>query len=391
MLFGILNLSILGYVIATLIMTHVTVIAVTIYLHRSQAHKGVDLHPIVSHFFRLWLWLSTGMETKHWVAIHRKHHATCETKDDPHSPQILGLKKVLLEGAELYRAESKNNKTLEKFGMGTPEDWLERNVYRRFSAKGVILMLLLDVLFFGIPGITIWAVQMMWIPVFAAGIVNGIGHYFGYRNFECADASKNILPIGLIVGGEEFHNNHHTYPTSAKLSIKWWEFDIGWFYIKLFSMLGLAKVKKVAPKPVFDAKKASIDADTVAALITNRFQVMARYSKDVVLPVLQSERSKAEDAGKALFSRAKSLLIRENSLVDEAGKERLTQVFDKCEALKQVYQLRLNLQEIWSRTSSSQKEMLAALQEWCKQAEATGIEALRDFANSLKRYSPQAV
>jgi len=387
MLHGFLNLSFGQMVIAVLIFTHITILGVTIFLHRSQTHSALTLHPIVNHFFRFWLWLSTGMETKAWVAIHRKHHSTCETEEDPHSPIILGIKEVLFKGAELYRREAVNQETLDHYGRGTPDDWLERNIYTPYSAKGVLVMLIANLFLFGIPGITIWAVQMMWIPFFAAGVINGVAHYVGYRNFEVPDESRNISPIGLLIGGEEMHNNHHTYPQSAKFSVKWWEFDIGWFYIKLLTFLRLAKVNRVPPKPHRTKDKISIDADTLTALVANRFQVMARYSKDVLMPVFHEEKQKAGISGSQLFRRAKTLLVREDSLVDEQGKERLNQVLEDSEALKLVYQYRMKLQDIWQRSTATQIELLEALQEWCRQAEEAGIEVLREFVARLKTYT----
>ena len=285
MLYGLLNLSLVGYIVAYLLLAHITITAVTLYLHRCQAHRGLDLHPIVSHFFRFWLWMTTGMGTKEWVAVHRKHHARCETEEDPHSPQVLGLKKVFWEGAELYKAEAVKQETLDKFGMGTPDDWIERNVYERFSFMGIVLMFILDLVLFGIPGITIWALQMVTIPICAAGFINGVGHFWGYRNFECPDASTNLTPFAFLLGGEELHNNHHTYGTSAKFSVKWWEVDIGWGYICVLKALGLAKVRRVFPKAQVLESKKHIDVDTVKALITNRFQVMARYSDNVIKPI----------------------------------------------------------------------------------------------------------
>src|SRR5690606_26543952 len=265
----------------TLVVTHITIAGVTIYLHRCQAHRALDLHPIASHFFRFWLWLTTGMVTKQWAAVHRKHHAKCETEEDPHSPVTKGIKKVFWEGAELYRTEAKKQETMDKYGHGTPDDWLEHNVYTKHSAKGVAIMLIIDLALFGIAGLAVWAVQMLWIPITAAGIVNGIGHYWGYRNYDCNDAATNIFPIGIIIGGEELHNNHHTFGTSAKLSSKWYEFDIGWMYIRMMEMVGLAKVKKVAPKPKFNRQKMVADLDTLQAVIANRYDVMAKYAKSV--------------------------------------------------------------------------------------------------------------
>lgn len=388
---GLLQLPWWGYIVFTLIVTQITILGVTVYLHRCQAHRALDLHPILSHFFRFWLWMTTGMETKEWTAIHRKHHAKVETADDPHSPQVQGLKKVLWEGAELYRKEAKNAATTERYGEGTPDDWMERHIYTRHSALGIKIMLAIDLILFGPIGLTIWAAQMAWIPFFAAGIVNGIAHYWGYRNFECRDASRNLIPIGFFIGGEELHNNHHTYATSAKFSVKWWEVDMGWVFIRSMQFLGLAKPKRVPPKPHFIPGKKSVDDETLKAILTNRFQVMARYSKQVILPVLQEERRRAGAAGHALLRRMRTLLIRDTSLVDASGKQQLTHVLENNRALQTVYQFRLKLQNIWARSSATQKELVEALQEWCRQAEATGVEALREFVSHLKAYVPQRV
>jgi stearoyl-CoA desaturase (delta-9 desaturase) len=244
---GLWNAPVGVMVVYTLVLTHITIVSVTVYLHRYSAHRALELHPALQHFFRFWLWLTTGMLTKQWTAIHRKHHATCETPDDPHSPQVHGLTTVLFKGAELYGIEAHKPGTLERFGRGTPDDWMERNVYQRYKRYGIALMAVIDVLLFGALGLTVWAVQMLWIPFLAAGVVNGLGHYAGYRNFETPDASTNLLPWGLLIGGEELHNNHHAYPSSAKLSVKWWEFDLGWFWIRLFSLLGLAKPLRIGP------------------------------------------------------------------------------------------------------------------------------------------------
>ncbi len=389
MFYGLLNLSLGGYIIYTLVVTHITIVCVTLYLHRSQAHRSLEIHPILAHFFRFWLWLTTGMITKAWTAIHRKHHAKCETSDDPHSPQILGIKKVLWQGGELYRIEAKNKETLERYGHGTPDDWIERHIYTPHTSKGIRLMLIINLVLLGVPGLTVWAIQMAWIPFFAAGVVNGIGHYWGYRNFECADAATNISPIGIIIGGEELHNNHHTYPTSAKFSIKPWEFDIGWLYISILKTVGLVKVKKVPPKVYVAPQKLTIDMDTVKAVLTNRFQVMARYSREVILPVLKEEKQKAGDKGRRLLGLAKTPLIRDASLVSEQEKERLKEVLAERENLKLVYQYRLKLQDIWNSTTATQKELLEALQEWCRQAESSSLEVLRRFAAQLRGYVPQ--
>lgn len=386
---GLLHLSWWHEVIITLIFTQITIFSVTVFLHRSQAHRALDLHSIPSHFFRFWLWLTTGMVTKAWVAIHRKHHAKVETKEDPHSPQISGLKKVLWQGAELYKKEARNQETLDRYGQGTPDDWIERNLYTPHSALGITIMLIIDLMLFGAIGLTIWAVQMAWIPFWAAGVINGVGHYFGYRNFEVQDASRNILPVGFIIGGEELHNNHHTYGTSAKFSVKWWEIDLGWGLIRLMQFFGLAKPKRVPPKAKLLPGKTAIDLDTLKAILTNRFQLMARYSNDVILPVVQEERRRAGQAGRSVLKRVRTLLIRETSLVKGVNQERLTTILERHPVLSSVYQYRLKLQNIWARSTASQKELLEALQEWCRQAEASGIEALRDFVQHLKCYVPQ--
>ena len=321
-LYGLLDLSIWGYVLATFIMVQITMMAVTLYLHRDQAHRAIDLHPVLRHFFRFWIWCTSGMLTREWVSIHRKHHAFCETVDDPHSPQIYGLKKVLLEGAELYRAETENAETMEKFGRGTPNDWIERNIYLRLPFGGIILMLVANLVLFGIPGITIFAIQMMSMPVFAAGIINGVGHHSGYRNFECNDAATNIVPWGLLIGGEELHNNHHAFPTSAKFSVRRWEFDIGWLYIKLFSFLRLARVNRVAPQPVIDNQPVKqIGIDNLTAIIVNRMHVLRDYTKQVTLPVFRTERALAR--GDAAFRKARKLLIRRPTLLDDNAIDRL--------------------------------------------------------------------
>lgn len=277
---GLFDLPWWGYVLVALALTHVTIVSVTVFLHRHQAHRALELHALPSHFFRFWLWLTTGMVTKEWAAIHRKHHAKCETAEDPHSPQTRGLHKVLWEGAELYRAEAKNVETLQRYGHGTPDDWLERKVYRH-SILGVAIMLVIDLVAFGPLGLTIWAVQMAWIPFWAAGVVNGVGHFWGYRNYDCDDASRNLLPWGILIGGEELHNNHHSFATSAKLSAKWYEFDIGWMYIRLLELLGLAKVKKTIPRPRFGEVKPVPDLDTLQAIVTHRYDVMTRYVRSL--------------------------------------------------------------------------------------------------------------
>lgn len=388
-MFGIFSLPWWGYIIVLIVLTQLTIYSVTLYLHRCQAHRALQLHPIVSHFFRFWLWLTTGIVTKEWAAVHRKHHAKVETDDDPHSPVSKGIKKVFWEGAELYREECIKQETLDRYGAGTPDDWIERHLYSKHNMAGIILMLVLDLALFGTIGITIWAIQMAWIPLFAAGVINGIGHYWGYRNYECKDASRNITPIAFFLGGEELHNNHHAFATSAKFSAKWWEFDSGWYVIRALQLIGLAKPKRVVPKPQFEPEKTSIDTDTIKALITYRFQVMARYKREVMGPMFQAEKKRASKKSRELLSRAYRLLVRDTTLMPEDQKSRLAEVLDNFQNLDTVYRFREKLQEIWSKSTASQKELRDALQEWCRQAEATGNEALQRFSRLLKTYVPQ--
>jgi len=384
---GLVSLPWWGYVITALVLTHITIASVTIFLHRHQSHRALDLHPAVSHFFRFWLWLTTGMVTREWAAIHRKHHATADKPGDPHSPVVYGIKKVLLEGSELYRAEAKNRETLEKYGHGTPDDWIERNLYSRYSGKGILLMLLIDIMLFGPIGITIWAVQMIWIPVTAAGIINGIGHWWGYRNYEVADTSTNILPWGILIGGEELHNNHHTFGSSAKLSSKWYEFDIGWLYIRILEVLGLARVKKIPPELTYDKAKDHIDIDTVKAVIASRFLLMAQFAREVLKHAHREAVRNADRGNKenlTLLKRARRLLVREPRLLDDAAKARLARALEQNQTLKTVYFMRQKLADIWQRSATTQEQLIHALQDWCREAEATGIQALHDFAAKLR-------
>ena len=387
---GLLDLTWWGYILVALGLTHITIAAVTIFLHRSQAHRAVDLHPIVSHFFRFWLWLTSGMVTKEWVAIHRKHHAKCETPEDPHSPQTRGIRKVFWEGSELYRAEAKVPETLEKYGHGTPDDWLERNVYSRHSAKGIMLMMAINVVLFGPIGLTIWAVQMAWIPVTAAGIINGFGHYWGYRNFACEDASTNVFPWGILIGGEELHNNHHAYGTSARLSNKWYEFDIGWLYIKLMSYVGLATIRKVAPTVKWQIAKPLCDLDSLQAIITHRYDVMTRYVRSTrheytaELSKLKAGAHLPQGLNLSLFRRWLHLEPADLGADDKAG---LDQVLGKSERLQTVYRMRQELAAIWSRSTATREQLLEQLQTWCRRAEASGIQSLQDFSVRLRRYA----
>ncbi len=388
---GLARLSVTELLVLGLVLTQVTIAAVTIYLHRHQAHRALDLHPLVSHFFRFWLWLTTGMVTREWVAVHRKHHAKCETPDDPHSPRILGIRTVLARGAELYQREAAREQTLAHYGHLTPDDWLERHLYARFPMLGVALLLGLDIALFGVAGLALWAVQMLWIPFWAAGVINGVGHWWGYRNYETRDAARNITPLGIFIGGEELHSNHHAFPASARFSSKWWEFDLGWTYIRLLALLGLARVKKVAPpRPVILEQKQTIDLETVSAVVISRMYVMASYAREVIRPVLRQERREADGPRRRLLRRVRNLLTREAALIDAAARGRLERVLERFGNLRTVYQYRQQLQSVWSRQALSQEQLLQGLQEWCQQAEATGITALQEFSRRLRGYSLQA-
>ncbi len=388
---GLLDLSAWQLVGITLLMTHVTIVSVTVYLHRYSAHRALELNGALKHFFRFWLWLTTAQNTREWTAVHRKHHAKCETPDDPHSPVHKGLSTVLRKGAELYREEARNPDTLRIYGKNCPDDWIERNLYSRYKLGGIALMAVIDLLLFGTLGITIWAVQMMWIPFWAAGVVNGLGHAFGYRNFECRDAATNLVPWGIVIVGEELHNNHHTYPNSAKLSVKRWEFDMGWAWIRLFCLLRLAKVQRVAPIAHRVEGKGSLDMDTAMAILNNRFQIMAQYRKLVIAPLVKLELARVDASVRHHFRRAKRLLSRETSLLEDRHHVRIESMLAHSQALKTIYEKRLALQQIWARTSANGHDMLAAIKDWVHEAETSGIQALRDFAAQLKTYSLRPV
>ncbi len=382
---GLLAASWWQIVLYALVTTHITIASVTIYLHRHQAHRAMDLHAIPAHFFRFWLWLGTGQVTKEWVSIHRKHHAKCETSEDPHSPQAYGIKTVFWKGAELYRAESKNKETMVKFGHGTPNDWLERNLYSRFSWQGVGLMMIIDLAFFGAAGLAVWAVQMAWIPVTAAGIINGIGHYWGYRNFEAPDASTNISPWGIMIGGEELHNNHHTYPTSAKFSVKPYEFDIGWVYIRALEKVGLATVKKVPPKLQLGTIQPVADEKTLEALIAHRYEVMARYARELRRAGrAEVQALKAKNADVSVLRAANRWLHRDDDKVPATAKPHLAQVRAEHPVLDKMVVMREELRQMWLTTNASREQLTADLQAWCHRAEESGIAALHEFSMKLR-------
>jgi stearoyl-CoA desaturase (delta-9 desaturase) len=333
--------------IVAFLTTHITIAGVTIYLHRSQAHRALELHPTVAHFFRLWLWLNTGMVTREWAAIHRKHHAKCETTDDPHSPLTRGLSTVVLRGVELYRMESLNRETIERYGHGTPDDWIERKLYTPHSYLGVYILLAVNLALFGAMGLALFAVQAAWIPFFAAGVINGVGHAKGYRNFESPDQSVNIVPWGILIGGEELHNNHHTFPSSARLSYRWWEFDIGWVYIRMLSFLGLAIVHRVSKQPRFQLPCKRIDARALHAVIANRYDMMAACARSIRI----AKRAKSVDAVEALTA------------------------------------MRTELAALWERSSLTVEQLVARLEDWCSRAEASGIAALHELSMRARSYA----
>ena len=386
---GLFSLSIWGYVGIALLLTHITIASVTIFLHRHQAHHALSLKPAVSHFFRFWLWLTSGIVTREWVAIHRKHHARCETVDDPHSPRIKGILTVLFGGYWLYRNEARNQKTLAQFGHGTPDDWLENRVYSAYPWLGISLMALIELALLGLPGLAIFVVQMLWIPFWAAGVINGLGHYWGYRGFETSDASTNIVPWGILIGGEELHNNHHAYAASARLSNKWWEIDLGWIYIRMLAMFRLARVKRLAPRAVSKRDRRMIDRDTVRAVVSQRFFILKRYGQIVVRPALREARRNTDRMGRRLIRRARKLLTREDIQPDLQAAETIQRVLQQDKTIATIYHFKQQLKEVWARGSAGQASRVERLQAWCAASEQSGIRALEEFAEFLRGYRLQ--
>ena len=378
-----------GVILYTLMVTHLTIISVTIYLHRHQAHRALELHPLMSHLFRFWLWLTTGMVTREWVAVHRKHHARCEGPEDPHSPQRFGLMKVLWGGAVLYWRETRNRETIERYGKGAPQDWLERHLYARYDWAGPVSMLAIDLVLFGGAGVAVWAVQMIWIPLWAAGVINGLGHYFGYRNWETPDASMNLLPWGVLIGGEELHNNHHAYPGSARLSSRWWELDVGWLYIRLLAWLRVARVRRVAPRPArMVPQTEALSMEAVRAVAARRLQVLARYGREVMARVHRDElrRAAGDRRHRRLLRRTRAALLRDRMPLDEEAKRCLARVLDSSQALRTAYRYRARLHQVWHQAAHGHEQSRRDLQAWCREAESSGIEALAMFARRLSGY-----
>jgi stearoyl-CoA desaturase (Delta-9 desaturase) len=384
--YGLANLSFWGYVVVTLLWMHATMMAVTLYYHRDQAHRAVDLHPVVRHLCRFWLWLNTGSSTREWVAVHRKHHALCEREGDPHSPRLFGLRKVLLEGAELYRAEANKQETLEKYAKGTPNDWLENHLYchGRMSYVGITVLIVADLVLFGVPGIIMIALQLANMPFLAAGVINGLCHAKGYRNFETDDASTNLWPIGLFVAGEELHNNHHAFPTSARFSMRSHEVDIGWLHLKVLAALGLAKIRRVANPPQLAAAAApSPDLDKLRAIMVNRMHVLRAYTQNVTLPVLRRELG---ENATSMLRAARRLLAWQPHMLDERSRRRLKELTERHPRFQTVLEFRSELKNLWEGAHTSNERLLADFREWCARAEQSGIQGLQEFVAYLKSF-----
>lgn len=385
---GVAGLGWWGYVGVTLLVMHVTLLGITLYYHRDQAHRAIDLHPALRHFFRMWLWINTGANTKEWVAVHRKHHAYCEKQGDPHSPKIFGLKCVLLRGAELYRAEAADKETVEKYSKGTPNDWLERNVYSRWPNGGIVLLAITDLVLFGVPGIILLSIQLITMPLLAAGVINGLGHAKGYRNYDTDDASTNLWPLALFVAGEELHNNHHAFPSSARFALRRGELDLGWLHIKLLSALRLVKIRRVAPQPTFASAPGTLDLGSLRAIIVNRMHVLRHYTQSVTLPVLKHEVERVGENASAVVSRARRFLTRHPSMLDSVSRARLDELVGRHPSFKTVLEFRNELKELWSGAHRSNEHLLADVKEWCSRAEASGIHKLQEFAVYLRSFAP---
>jgi stearoyl-CoA desaturase (delta-9 desaturase) len=383
--YGIVELPFWGYALVTFGLIQLMFLGITLYLHRDQSHGGLALHPVLRHFFRFWLWFSSGTVTRQWVAVHRRHHAYADQPGDPHSPVIFGLKKVVLEGYELYTAAARNPEILEYYGRGTPDDWLERKLYSRWPAAGIVLFIVAEIVLFGVPGIAMMAIHLAAQPFFAGGIINGVGHRLGYRSFEMPSTATNILPWGLLIAGEELHNNHHAFPSSARFAVQPWEIDIGWWWIRLFQALGLAEVRRVAPQPHLLPSRSTLDADTAGALFTNRMHVLRDYARRVVRPVCR-ELARREPQG-ALPRITPMLLIRHPALLAEEARRMLNELLGRYEVLRAVVEFREGLQHAWNSAAANQANGVQQLRDWCARAEASGIRALREFAVGLRNYS----
>jgi len=384
--YGVLDLSGWQYAALFVAAFMLSMMSISLYLHRDQAHRSIELHPVLRHVFRFWLWMNSGAQTDEWVAVHRKHHAMCEREGDPHSPQVFGIWKVLLEGAELYQTEAAKTETVEKYSRGTPKDWIERNLYKRHKNAGIWLLIVLSLVLFGAPGIIFIGFQLISMPLFAAGIINGLGHWWGYRNFESEDTATNLIPWAFVIAGEELHNNHHAFPTSAKFSVQPWEFDIGWMYITVFRLLGLCEVRRLAPRPVIRDSRP-VDMETLQAVLVNRMHVLRDYTRNVTLT--EWRRLKVSEQGDEMLSKARAWLVRRPDRLDDISLSRLSSVLDNNQSLRTVYELRERLANIWESANVSNENLVEQLKDWCAEAEASGIQALEEFAERLRGYMPQ--
>ncbi len=387
---GLLSLPWWGLLLVLLLSTHITIVCVTIYLHRHQTHRALRLHPVVAFFMRFWLWITTGMVTREWVAIHRKHHDKVETESDPHSPRTKGIFQVLYCGADLYIKEKQSKQTVELYGAGTPDDFFERKLFSSHESLGMIGLLILEFVLFGFWGVAIWAVQMMWIPFFAAGVINGLGHHWGYRNFETKDCSRNLLPVGILIGGEEMHNNHHAFPGSARFSFKSWEFDVGWMYVRILEFLGLASDVKVAPRERSPRHSQKHDIDWIKKLLDSRLHLMNEYMRTVVQPVLKKELKFADSVERGLLRRAKESFMHHESMISSEDKQAMHRAFRGREALAAVYEFKCALHQLWQKFRLERVELRAALADWCGRAEKAEPEVLRQFAKKVQLLLPSA-
>ncbi|VAW48234.1 Fatty acid desaturase; Delta-9 fatty acid desaturase [hydrothermal vent metagenome] len=382
---GLLDFSLLQILVTLIVTTQITILAVTLYLHREQTHKGLILHPILKHYFRFHLWMTTGMLTKEWVAVHRKHHAKCETEDDPHSPQHYGIRKVLFSGVGLYEKERLNQQTLDKYGKGTPNDWVENFVYSKFHFLGVVLMLLIDIALFGVIGITFWAIQIVWIPFFAAGVINGLGHWSGYRNYATDDCSTNLTRFGFIIGGEELHNNHHAFPSSCKFAHTKGEYDWGWIVIKFLNKVGLAKIKKTVPE-LEQSNISSVDLDAIKAMLTHKVNLLQVYVKDVIKPAIAVEYIHHTKKFKKSSDKFLNSLSIDWRFLDDDARDLFKQYINISPTVETIIKFRDDLKEIWESRGQSTEQMIAEIKEWCHNAEKSGVEVLQTYAQKLQTY-----
>jgi len=380
---GLLPLPWWGYLLVAAVTIHVTVIGVTLYYHRDQAHRALDLHPVLRQFFRCWVWATTAMVVHQWVAVHRKHHAFVEQEGDPHSPQLLGLKRMLLDGAQVYREATWDDDSIAAYRHGTPDDWLERHVYGRHNHLGVVTLLIVEAILFGLPGVAIWALQMLNMPVLASALINGVGHHSGYRNFDVPDASTNVTPIAFLAGGEELHNNHHAFPSSAKFSVRRFEFDIGWGYIRFLSALGLAKVRRTYPRPSFVPRASRIDLDAMRAVVTNRLHVLRAYRREVLMPLVRAELKRSQGGS---MRRLRYLFVRDSRFLDRTALRDREHLIHRFPQLQTVWQYRENLRAIWEDRAASNERALERLRTWCHEAEQSGIKGLEEFAARLRTW-----